>query len=118
MPLDGTEDGGKPFCFKVQADRVLQQLFPLIRHEVDQNVGGKRKHPVTRQMPEDRGKRQADRRKGEEALDDQDGIQVRQGDRMFHNGGQSPTVDFLISGQFCIERKTVTKQGTRGQLFH
>lgn len=97
---------------------MLQQLFPLVGHEVDHHVGRKRKHPIAGEQAEDRGEGEADRRQGEKALDRKDGVQVWQVDWMLRDGGQSLAVDFLVPRQFRIERKTVTEQGANCQLFH
>ncbi len=55
MPLNVTEDRGKPLSFMMKADGMLQQFFPLICHEVDQHVGRERKHPITGEQTEHRG---------------------------------------------------------------
>src|SRR5574337_1625423 len=59
MPLDVTENGGKPFSFVMKSDGVLQQLFPLISHEVDQHIGRERKHPITGEQAEHRSRSKA-----------------------------------------------------------
>ncbi len=71
LSLEVAEDRGKPLGFMVQADRMFQQLFPLIGHEVDQRIGGEREHPIAREQAEQCGRCKADRGEGEEALDDQ-----------------------------------------------
>src|SRR4029078_5870392 len=52
--LNVTEHGVEPFSFMVQPDGMLQQLFPLISHEVDQHIGRERKHPITGKQAEHR----------------------------------------------------------------
>ena len=52
MPLQVAKHDGQSFRFMVQADGMFQQLFPLIGHEVDQDVGSKREYPIAGEQPE------------------------------------------------------------------
>ena len=41
MALEIAEDRSKPLGFVMQADRMFQQLFSLISHEIDERIGRK-----------------------------------------------------------------------------
>src|SRR5262249_38643703 len=106
------------FHFVMQPYGVFEQLFALVRHEINQGIGPEAEHPITRQPVQEGGDAENDRAQGQQSLNQENSRQTWKADRMIEYRCQPPSVDFLFPCELCLAPQPVSKQRSGAELLH
>ena len=100
----------------MQSDRVFEQLFALVRHQINQGIGAEGQHPIAWQPIQKCADAEDDRAHREQGLNHEDSSQAGKADWMLEHCRESPSIDFLLSRQLRFEHQPVSKERTVTEL--